>query len=759
MIQIYLNNELLDIDPANVVTFKKSQQLNGVQDLYSFSNTFNLKNSSKNRRLLKINYLPNSKAQSITVGYDVDVVFSGCIFLKNQKLKVQKETAAGLPVYLIFTDSNFLAKAKSITLNQIGLGVSYGKTLAEFEALNAPSDYVRTAPISAQDTSGFISLDETPQLLNIKTSLTKIFDFMGYAYSGDLLTDTDLPKFFMSPNVGVYGPEALPSFADTLTVYDFIINFLKTFNGYIEVSDSSRAIGLYFWKNIETIKSRFVDYSDHFVNFKEYVCEGGLAKLNTMTYADSPDFYNGYFDNNKSIENEKNYLSSGFGAGTLRLFGDQELQEDGKLELRPIGEKTDPQTINIFKFEDTIKSTGVYTEGLPVYANVYRAFSPNILEIWQRFHKKYCDNIALPTTGLFTFRYDAVFLSEFRMSEVFFVKQLSTYWLPLELNFTSKKENIQVKCLMIEKTRTDAPEVFDFNVSVGFFGEVVVNDINLLYSILNTSPADTLIIESADLAKNNIFINGTQILAFPTPIDVSTNFEIVIQNNDPINQIDNSNILFQFVSQDGGISRTATLNVAHNGRANYLSEFRSNPAEVFVFERNDTNGVKVRLNYSAQVSTQIDIPDSFAPIVGELPYGSDFPVSIILPPYGFKVLELDRAGVLKIDLSIGRLYLHCSNRGGGAEARTKVFFNVWKNGALLTQMYNAVVIDRFKSGSRNQTWLNVSVSRTINAQAGDVILIEALADLSEENRAGSGTMDGRIEMTDVIWKFSTFEQL
>lgn len=756
MIKIYLNNELLDTEPSNVVTFKKSQQLNGVQDLYSFSNTFNLKDSSKNRRLLKINYLPTSKAQPLTVGYDVDVVFSGCIFLKKQKLKVQKETPTGIPVYLVFTDNNFLAKAKNITLNQIGLGSQYDKTLPEFLANNAPSGYIRTAPISAQDVSGFSVIEEIPQLLNVKTSVTKIFDFLGYSYSGDILTDTDLPDYFMSPDVGVYGPEAKPTFSATLTVYDFIIQFLSTFNGYIEVSDSSRSIALNFWKNIETIKDSFVDYSDKYIGFKEYTCTGGLAKKNSISYSGSPDFYNGYFDNNKSIEESKVYLTSKFGAGTLRLFDDQELQDDGTLELRSIGETTEPQNINIFRFEDVQKSTPVYSNGVLSYIDLYRAFSPNILEIWQKFHKKYCDNIALPTTGAFTFRYDALFLSEFKMSEVFFIKQLSSFWLPMELNFNSKKEEVQIKSLMIQKTAVDAPEIFDFNISMGFFGEVIINNINLLYSALNTSPADTIIITAADLTKNNIFVNGIQILALPTPIDVSTSFEIVVQNIDPINQIDSSNILFQFISEEGGVSRIATLNVAHNGRADYVSVFRSTPGQKFTFERSfipipQSGSVNTRLNYSSQVSTQLDIPYSFAPAVGEIP-GTE-------PPNLFKVLEFQRSGPVKIELFLGKLYMY--SEGNFGNAKLKLSFYIWKNGVGAGGLYSVYVEDNPTAGGRSFYVENIYSQITINAQAGDVILIEALAEMSISNRQPLVTrpMYAKVEITDCTWKFSKSEQL
>lgn len=760
MIQIFINNEQLDLDADSLVTFKKSQQLNGIQEQYSYSNNFNLKDSSKNRRLLGITYLPNSKAKAMTSGYDVDIVLNGCIFLKRQKLKVQKESPGSIPVYIIFTDNLFVTKTKETLMGQIGTGVSYNKTLSNFLLLNQISGAdARTAPVSAQDQSGFIVVEEHAILLNIKKLVTNIFEQLGYSYLGDILTDEDLPNYYISPNVGWYGLDGTPQFDENMTVYDFLTATLKTFNGYIEVSDSAKTVGLFLWKNIETIKARFVDYSDKFVGFKEYSFEGGLANKNLVSYSDSPDFYNGFFDNNKSLVEQTEYLKSEFGAGNMRFFEDQDLEDDGTLPLRTVGELSEPSTMNIYRFEEATSNVPVYYNGVLSYQNMYRAVSPNILEIWQLFHQPYTKNIAQPTLAMLTFRYDAILLANFKMQEVFFLKQLSTYWLPLELNFTTKKDEIKVKALMIERTAADVPVVFDFNLPVDFYGEVFILDIAALYAAYNISPAATMLINAADLTKNEIYVNGTQVLAFPTSIDVSSTFEFRVVNIEPVNVKSNSDVLFQFVSEEGGISRIAKINVAHNGRANFLSEFRSELDTVYTYTENDTNGHKRRLNYAAKITTPINIVDTFAPAIGDIAWGTGFLNQVPRPPVEFKVLEFDRDSNVTVELNIGRLYMHCSNRGGGAEARTKIFFNLWKNGAPFLTIYSNGVIDRYKSGSRNAEYLNISASRTFSALAGDVILIEALIDLSEQNRLGSGTMDGSISLTNYSWKFRVSEQL
>lgn len=746
MTRILINNEALDLDADTLVTFKKAQQLNGIQGAYSFSNNFNLKDSAKNRRLLGINYLPNSKAKSMVQGYEPDVVLNGSIFLKRQKLKVQKETPGAIPVYLIFTDSYLAAKAKAVLMNQIDLNVNYTKDFSSFIAFNGSSGIGRTAPISAQDKSGLVVVEEVPILLNVKELILRVFTFLGYAYTGDILTDANIGNYYTSPNVGVYGLDGKPRFADTLTAYDFILDFLKMFNGYIEVSDSSRSLGLYFWCNIETIKSRFVDYSDKYASYREYSFEGGLAKVNTMAYADSPDFYNGFFNNNKSIVDKTDYLKSDFGAGNLRLFADQTIDSSGTILAREEGETTEPQTMNLFRFEESTTNVGVYYARVLQFANMRKAFSPNILEIWQLFHQPYTANIALPTIAQLSFRYDAIFLANFKMSEVFFVKQLSTYWLPLELNFNSKKDDIKVKCLMIEKTPADVPIVFDQNLKVGFYGDVFILDINALYSAQNVSPAASMTIVNADLTRNAIFINGVQVLAFPTNLDVSTAFELKVSNIETENIKSNSGIIFRFTSEDGGVSREATINVAHNGRANFLSEFRSAPGETFHYGEEDVVNTERHLNYSAKITTPINIADTFAPAVGDV-YTQTEAVA------AFKILQFDRASFVDVNLLINHVQMRVSNRGGKSPARVNAYFVIYKNGNVLMTVASFGAVDRYKTFAKVEDYSGTDVKKSFSVLAGDSI---SFAIIMLGNKGGS-SFDCHGYFTDVIWKFSVTE--
>jgi len=388
---------------------------------------------------------------------------------------------------------------------------------------------------------------------------------------------------------------------------------------------------------------------------------------------------------------------------------------------------------------------------------LYKAFSPNILEIWQTFHRAYCDNIALPTIAQLNFRYDALFLSEFKMGQVFYLKQLATFWLPMELNYSTKKDGVKIKSIMIEKTRADVPVVFDQNLSVDFYGEVFILDIFALYAAFNVSPAATMLIVGADLTKNNIFVNGVQVLAFPTSIGVHGPFELRVENIEPVNVKSNSDILFQFVSDQGGISRVAKINVAHNGRANFVSEFRSEHDTLYSYGQNDVDGFTRYLNYSAKITTPINIVDTLAPQIGDI--SAVIFVGIPRPPVEFNILDFDRASTVTAQLTVEYLRLKVSNRGGGAEARTKIYFRLFKNGVFLKDVHTAAAIDSKKSGDTTIEYLNVNKSTTFNVLAGDVIAMAVYINGSEEDRIGSGTMDGSVALKNINWKFLVTEQL
>ncbi|WP_395052800.1 hypothetical protein [Flavobacterium sp.] len=621
MIKIIIDNEDLDLPGNQIVTIKKSQNLNGVQNQYSFSNNFNLPSTAKNQRLLKINYLPNSKAKSMTQGYDCDMVINGCIFLKNQKLKIQKQTDKNISVYLVFSENIFIKKSKEVLLNDINLEVIYDKSIFKFLQLNESTGFIRTAPISAQNESKIVVLEEVPTLINVVKLIEKIVLGLGYSFYGDFFTNLTLKEYYLNPNFSIYGVGGAPKFDNKLNCFQFLTSILKTFNAYIDPSDSDKSIGIFLWNEIDNLKKNFVDYSDYFEKFNDYAFEGGLSKINTIEYSGSQPFFNSFFENNKSIVEKSNYLKSDFGAGSLRLFSDQELTETFTLPLRLIGEVSETTEINIFKFEN-IKTTNVYfVNGTRFSSEMYKAFSPNILEIFNDFHLNYVKNISLPTVANLQFRYDAIFLTNFKMQNIFFVKNLSTYWLPLELNYSTKKDKINVKCLMIEKTAVEIPVVYDLTISFGFLEKYKIINASPLYSTQNTSPQSIFSIKYFNENENKIFVTGnngirTEIFSTPINIDIASNFILEFENIQPTNKINVSRLLFSFISEEGGVSRIAKISIDHNGFANYISEFRL-PSLNYVYTSSAIGNNIYFLNVLQKITTLANIPTTNAIAIGQ----------------------------------------------------------------------------------------------------------------------------------------------
>ena len=672
MIKIILNNENLDIESKTVITIKKSQNLNGIQNQFSFSNNFNLPPTSKNLRLLRSNYLPSSKVKNMTVGYDVDIVINDCIYLRAQKMKVQKETQKGIPIYIVFSDNNFMQKAKKFLLNDINLGQTYLKSQFDFLNLNNSTDILRTAPITAQNSSGIVVLEEVPVLVNLVKLLEKLVVGLDYSFYGSLFLNDKLKKYYVNANYSEYGIGGV-KFEKTKTIYDFLIDTLKTFNAYVDVSDSGRSVGIFLWNEIETTKKQFLDYSESYIDFEEYTSENGLSKKNTIEYSGSEPFYNSFFENNKSIVENSNYLKSNFGAGAMRLFDDQDLNDNGTLPVRVIGDKSEKTEINLYKFEETITNNVYYVLGQNNISPMYRAYTPNIQEIFNDFHFQYIKNISLPIIANLKFRYDAIFLQNLKLQNVFFVKQLSTYFLPLELNYSTKKDEIKLKSLMIENTRADVPIVFDLNISYGFLGQYIIGDASPLYSSQNISPQSIFTIVSFDFTKNKIFVTGnnnirTQILATPVNIDIGTNFKLEFENASLINEISSSDLLFQFVSQEGGISRIAKINMQHNGIAKYVSEFKASNLP-FILPINQIPFYQIWFNYAAKINTIANIPNTFAPQISNVG-------NINSAFVNYPMIKMQRSGFINIFLSVNAIYNVSTN---GVLGKIEVAYDVYKN--------------------------------------------------------------------------------
>src|SRR6187455_1630200 len=117
MIEIFRKGFRLDIPAEQVVTFKKSQNLNGVQGRYAYSNTVSVEKTANNIKLLELFDQPSSMASTLQNGYEVDVVLNGNIQMRNQTLTVQKNSKDKVDLYLLYADNALVVKLKEQFVN------------------------------------------------------------------------------------------------------------------------------------------------------------------------------------------------------------------------------------------------------------------------------------------------------------------------------------------------------------------------------------------------------------------------------------------------------------------------------------------------------------------------------------------------------------------------------------------------------------------------------------------------------------------
>jgi len=207
MIEIFRKGFRLEIPSSQVVTFKKAQNLNGVQASYSYSNTVSLDKTANIRKLLDLPELPIGKVQTLQNGYEVDIVLNGSIQLRNQILKITKETLTKVDLYLLYSDSSLVSKLKSTYINEVVKGLKYKKTVAAFTELelNNVNPAVTNALVQTQSAAGQYVAEEMPLLINLQWLIKKMFSDNGYTVYGDfILTNTTLKDYFVAPNAGIY---------------------------------------------------------------------------------------------------------------------------------------------------------------------------------------------------------------------------------------------------------------------------------------------------------------------------------------------------------------------------------------------------------------------------------------------------------------------------------------------------------------------------------------------------------------------------
>jgi len=691
MIEIFRKGFRLDINPAQVITFKKSQNLNGIQERYAYSNTISLDKTANNKKLLELFDLPTNKVASLMNGYTVDVVLNGSIQLRNQTLKIQKETLEKIDTYLLYSDNALVVKLKEQYLNAITADFLYKKTIGDFvnksEGLTS-----RTALVETQEKSGLYVIEEMPLLIQLQELIKLIFTQNNYSVFGDFfVANNDVSEYYVAPNQGVYqiystGEGFAPTFETTLNAFDFLSQTLAFFNCYAEVDDTYKTVVVNKWTNIENYKNSYVDYSKYFVNYTDYTFQSKLAKRNEMTYSDSGTLFNSFFPNNLSSQDKATYLSSAFGAGSLLTFDDSDVQDDDTIELRANGATGEASAVRIYKISSTLVNTKIYANGMPNFVSSYKAVSVSMLTVFNDFHKSYSDFILTPLVTNLVMRYDAILAATFSLTKVFFVEQLSSYWIPLEVNFSTKEDQISIKAMLIKKRKVPSPTLNNFNSVFLDFKEKAVFPLNFLLSMYpippNEYPWDVVIFKSYDQDENTLFVNDVEVPAntLPQAFAIADLVSIKILANkltDTVPDTNTDSLYIQAIDTNGGVSNEAYINIKHTGVANLESNFEQ--FDDITYSRNNFDIGKIRimpLNYVVGLKPNLNNTISS---VTQLQTGN-------LPDDTFNLVQTTEPYTnVKMVIEPFSIFLRTANNGIG-KARATVQVAIY-DGVSETQLY------------------------------------------------------------------------
>lgn len=759
MIEIFRKGFRLDTNPTQVITFKKSQNLNGIQDRYAYSNTISLDKTANNKKLLELFDLPTNKVASLMNGYTVDVVLNGSIQLRNQTLKIQKENLEKIDTYLLYSDNALVVKLKSQFINGAAAEFLYKKNLNEF--FNKSEGVTsRTAFVETQEKSGLYVIEEMPILIQLQELLKRVFVQNGYTVFGDFfVANNNVSEYYVAPNKGVYqiyqtSEGFTPTFDTTLSAFDFLNQTLAFFNCYAEVDDTYKTVVVNKWTNLDGYKNNYVDYSKYFVNYNDYTFQSKLAKRNELTYSDSGTLFNSFFNNNLSSQEKATYLASAFGTGSLLTFDDSEIQDDFTLPLRANNEIGETSAVRIFKISPTKLDLKVYVAGVATNASNYKAVSVSMLNVYNDFHKDYTDFILTPLVTNIVFRYDAILAATFSLTKVFFVEHLSSYWIPLEINFTTKKDQISIKAMLIKKRKVASPILNNFNSVFLNFKEKAVFPLDFLRSMYPLPPNeyawDVIIFKSYDQNINSLYVNDVLIpvTALPQAFALADLVTIKLEANkagDTQPDTNTDSLYIQAIDTNGGVSNEAYINIKHTGVASYESNFTQ--VEPLSYSRSGFDAGLIRI-----------MPLTY--VVGPKPNINDTVtnvIPIVAPEQAsntYNLVQTTEAYTnVKMVISPFSLFLRTKNNGiGKARAVAKI---IVFDGVTEIQLYEVSIADTaqrtFEIPELTATFASVPTGRNLR--------MFIYYDFDNRRGSNSGSMDVETIVSNVKVAISTSKSL
>lgn len=601
MIELFRQGFRLDVDSTQLVTFKKAINLNGIQGSYSYSNTFPIDLTANNRKLLDLPDLPSAKINTLRNGYEFDIVLNGSIHLKNQIVKITKESKGKADIYVLYSDSSIVVRLKNLLINTVLKDREYRKTYQEFvdrslEISTETNPNFAVAYVETQSKTGQYVIEEMPELVRLQFLITKMFLDIGYTLGGDFIdAGTPIEKYYISPNAGIYqinvGGAAVrgfaPNFEKSLNAFDLLNQTLAYFNCYATINDTEKTILINRWTNLGNYKTSFEDYSKYFVDYQDFTFQSRLAKVNDLTYSESENTFNSFFTNPLSSETKATYLASKFGSGGTQLFDDSDLLDDGTIPLRLANEEGETSAIRIYKLGTFgLVNNTIFEKGIgqsPALA--YKAQSVPMRVVYDEFHKDYTDFILTPLIQNLEFKYDAILATDFDLSKVFYIEQQAAYWIPLEISFSTKKDKINIRAMLIKARKVVSPTLNNFNSVLLDFKQKVIFTKDFLLSMYpfpspNQHPWEVVIFKSYDQNKNRLFVNDVLVPANSLPqafsISALLDNSIVLESND-----DNQNnpntltdaLMIQASDTNGGVSNEAYITLKHTGVAKLESNF------------------------------------------------------------------------------------------------------------------------------------------------------------------------------------------
>jgi len=223
--------------------------------------------------------------------------------------------------------------------------------------------------------------------------------------------------------------------------------------------------------------------------------------------------------------------------------------------------------------------------------------------VYTEFHKDYTDFILTPLVTNLIFKYDAIMAANFSMTKVFFVEQLASYWIPLEINFTSKKDLISIKAMLVKKRKVESPILNNFNSILLDFKEKAVFPLTTLLATYPIPPNkyewDIIIFKSYDQTINRLYVNDALITSasLPQAFSISSITSLKFEANEPTDvspDTDSDSFYIQAIDTNGGVSNEAYINVVHTGVASLESNFAQ--VEQFYYNRTGFDDGSLRVS-------------------------------------------------------------------------------------------------------------------------------------------------------------------